>query len=384
MSLGCIELQGERHYLSLARDISERLRVETELRHGQALLHEAQVIAGVGSYVLDLRTGRWTSSGMLDQIFGIDAACVRTVQGWEALVHPDERVMMVAHFSDHVVRQRQPFDKEYRVIRHSDQSVRWVHGQGVLELDADGHPVGLRGTIRDITARKATELELEQYRHHLEDLVAQRAGLFQPFQQADGSTSRRFGGTGLGLAISKRILSLMGGEIEVQSQPGVGSSFEFTLPFNESPQRRADPTEAPATGPQAAALAGLSILAAEDEPVNRAVLESLLTSEGATVCMVADGREAVARVAQGGGAGFDLVLMDVQMPEMDGYEATRRIAQLAPGLPVIGQTAHAMTEEKARCLATGMVDHIAEPLDAATLVAVVRRHAVKRQAARSD
>jgi PAS domain S-box-containing protein len=209
--------------------------------------------------------------------------------------------------------------------------------------------------------------------------------LFVAFQQADTSTTRRFGGTGLGLAISRRLAELMGGEIRVRSTLGVGSAFELRLPA-VSPEALADATpEAPEPARAAGtALRGLRVLVAEDNEVNQLVLERALRLEGAEVVLVEDGRQAVARVVDDGPDAFDLVLMDIQMPEMDGHEATRRILQIAPRLPVIGQTAHAMQDERLECLASGMVDHIAKPIDFRRLVEVILRHAPARAGAGAD
>ena len=122
-------------------------------------------------------------------------------------------------------------------------------------------------------------------------------------------------------------------------------------------------------------LAGISVLVAEDNEVNQMVLEDLLLSEGARLEIVNNGRAAVERVAEAGADAFQVVLMDIQMPEMDGYEATRRICANAPQLPIIGQTANAMTEEISKCLEAGMVDHIAKPIDPDLLVATILQHA---------
>jgi PAS domain S-box-containing protein len=206
--------------------------------------------------------------------------------------------------------------------------------------------------------------------------------LFVAFQQADTSTTRRFGGTGLGLAISRRLAELMGGEIRVRSTLAVGSTFELRLPV-VSPEMLA--VAAPAAPEMAlgagTALRGLRILVAEDNEVNQLVLERALRLEGAEVVLVDDGRQAVARVVDAGAEAFDLVLMDIQMPEMDGHEATRRILEIAPRLPVIGQTAHAMQDEREECLASGMVDHIAKPIDFRRLVEVILRHVGERAGA---
>jgi len=202
--------------------------------------------------------------------------------------------------------------------------------------------------------------------------------LFTPFQQADTSTTRRFGGTGLGLAISRRLAELMHGTIRVHSAPGQGSTFELLLPLVDVaalPHASAEDADgAPAWADAPGRLAGVRVLVAEDNEVNQLVLERALEIEGADVEIVGDGRQAVNRVLADGAGAFDVVLMDIQMPEMDGYEATRRILELAPQLPVIGQTAHAMQDERRECLAAGMVDHIAKPIDFRQLVDMIVRH----------
>jgi PAS domain S-box-containing protein len=218
--------------------------------------------------------------------------------------------------------------------------------------------------------------------------------LFHPFEQANGSTTRNFGGTGLGLAISKRIAELLGGDIFVTSQPGCGSTFEFRLPYlpyadtaamavaeGDEPESdsKSDFDANFAALSAERPLAGMTILVAEDDVVNRMILEESLSDDGATVVVASDGREAIERLRRDGRAAYDVVLMDVQMPEMDGYEATRQILALAPDLPVIGQTAHALPEAQEKCFAAGMVAHIAKPIDAAALVKLLRKHVPVRR-----
>jgi PAS domain S-box-containing protein len=200
--------------------------------------------------------------------------------------------------------------------------------------------------------------------------------LFRPFEQADTSTTRKYGGTGLGLAISYDLAKLMSGSLTATSQLGQGSCFTLRLPVTEC-------LEPPKLDDEAyqyrqLRLSGLRILAAEDIEVNRLILEDALTQEGAEVVLVENGRLAVECIQSEGGDAFAVVLMDVQMPEMDGYTATRHICALAPQLPVIGLTAHALAEERNKCRDAGMVEHVAKPLDQDELVDAIRRRTHQR------
>lgn len=690
-TLGLIGLvyKGARQHRALVEHASNLSLATEKLRKSEQSFAAAQMISGVGSYVLDISSEKWTSSAALDTVFGIDESFNRSVTGWQSLIHPDDRAQMAAYFTEEVLGKNQAFDREYRIIRQTDHAERWVHGLGKLEFDELGHARTMLGSIQDITDRKLGEAELERYHNHLEELVEQRtaelaktearatqildstadglygidadgkitfvnsaacallgftpqqmqgrnshllfhhhypdgkeypatecptcnifqmhqavrvddevfwhaegypipvmyavhqmmlegkvagavisfvditlqraaeeakdraveaaenlarmrseflanmsheirtpmngvlgfagiglrnyqdstkarhafeqiqesglrllgiindildlskieagklnieqtntdlvsvvqqsvdiiheriktkrlkvhvklapdmpryfksdplrigqvllnlltnavkftevgditlsaeqrgshlvfnvadtgigmtpaqvANLFQPFQQADSSTTRKYGGTGLGLAICKRIVELMGGEIGAMSQLGVGSSFEFWVPYVEAQSMEPNKTDIqPAAS--AKSLAGISILVVEDEPINQAFLEEVLVPEGARISLATNGREAVERVTQEGPAAYHVILMDVEMPEMDGYEATRQILKLAPNLPVIGQTAYALAEERAKCLEAGMVEHIAKPIESETLVQAVLRHTKK-------
>ncbi len=207
----------------------------------------------------------------------------------------------------------------------------------------------------------------------------QLANLFTPFYQADSSSSRKYGGTGLGLVISQRLLELMGGDISIDSTLGQGTRATFRIPLmqpddltSESPRQ---PEGAMAADTQA--LAGLSILAVDDESINRLVLEEILSVAGARVTLAEGGQEAVDCVRQAGPRGFDLILMDLQMPGLGGYAATEIIRQLAPDIPVIAQTAHAFAVERERCLAAGMKAHLAKPFDPEELIDIVRQFAAR-------
>jgi CheY-like chemotaxis protein len=199
--------------------------------------------------------------------------------------------------------------------------------------------------------------------------------MFEPFVQADGSTTRKYGGNGLGLSIAKELVELMGGLIGAESEPGQGSTFWFELPMQrvasvsgQTGRERGATLDERRRSPSAAL-----ILVVEDSPVNRLVTVRVLERCGFRAHVVNDGREALEALST---QAYDAVLMDCQMPELDGYEATRELRQREGGgrrTPVIAMTAHAMTGDRERCLEAGMDDYIAKPVRSQALVAVLRR-----------
>jgi PAS domain S-box-containing protein len=204
--------------------------------------------------------------------------------------------------------------------------------------------------------------------------LEQQSRLFSAFNQADASTTRRFGGTGLGLTICRRLAELMGGDISVHSTPGAGSEFVVTLPFDvaeEAAPQQPEPAVPPALHPR---LQGLRLLLVEDHPLNQLVARGMLEHAGAHVDIAENGQLAVDCLRERA-ADYDIVLMDVQMPVMDGYEATRQIRRgLHLKLPVLAMTAGVMKEEQDQCIAAGMNDFIAKPVDVEQMLDIISRH----------
>jgi CheY-like chemotaxis protein len=266
-----------------------------------------------------------------------------------------------------------------------------AHVDVVLEIDDDipGGVSGDPGRVRQVlcnllgNASKFTEvgrvvlrldaLDAHTLRWRVEDTgigmtEAQLASVFEPFEQADASIARRFGGTGLGLSICRQLSAGMGGYLSAESEPGVGTTFSVVLPLREVALPRSGSLDG-------ADVAGLRVLVVDDAPINLMVAERTLAQLGCEVETASDGADALSRLRR---ASFDVVLMDVHMPEMDGLEATRRIRAGGAGeparqVPVIALTADALAESRAACEAAGLDGFVAKPFVLSELTETLAR-----------
>jgi len=203
-----------------------------------------------------------------------------------------------------------------------------------------------------------------------------QTAVFEAFAQEDSSTTRRYGGTGLGLTISQRLVGMMGGRLWVDSEPGVGSTFHFTVRCGDAGGRQ--PSTVTAAPPPAREIPSMDVLVVEDHPVNQRLALSLLEKWGHRATLARDGREGLDLMTT---HRYDLVLMDMQMPEMSGLEATRRFRAQETGkrTPIVAMTANAMEGDRETCLAAGMDDYLPKPIRSVDLLAMLERHAPVRE-----
>ena len=237
----------------------------------------------------------------------------------------------------------------------------------------------------DITVRYRDEtepvLEVDVTDTGIGMTVEQTKALFLPFSQADTSMARRFGGTGLGLALSRRLARLLGGQVEmVRSDPGVGTCFRVAIPvvmvegseMQESSEFLFELRAGDCQSSEGRLPSPCRILLAEDGPDNQRLISLILRKAGADVTVVDNGDAAVKRALAASEAGpFDLILMDMQMPVLDGYGATGQLRKAAYSGPIVALTAHAMAHDREKCLEAGCDDYVAKPIDRNALLAIV-------------
>ncbi len=288
------------------------------------------------------------------------SSCLSTVQNITRVKAAEKGLDLRINVSPEVPSQvaGDPFRLEQILINLLGNALKFTEQGGVtLDVTAaaagEGEPFPVTFTVSD-TGIGMTDKQM--------------ASLFQPFTQGDDSTTRRYGGTGLGLSICRRLVTLMGGEIQVASEAGCGAVFTVTVPLDRVKQSAVEAAASLDTKLVREILEGRRVLVVEDHPINQQVVRELLEHVGVMVSIAENGKEAALRMSEPG-LPFDLVLMDVQMPVMDGYEATRLIREKWPvgRLPIIAMTAHAGREESERCLRSGMDGHMAKPLSGETL-----------------
>ena len=402
--------QGMVVHLAVTRDITEQKKAEQELQKTNHLLNEARIqaesanraksaflanmsheirtpmnaIIGLGrlalltdltekqrDYLAKIESSSGTLLHLIDDLLDLSkveagkltletitfslAACLTTVRSviqvkaveqgldFPISVTPEVPTLLIGD----------PFRLEQILINLLGNAVKFTD-QGEISLEVTAVPASAAETVLVTCTVRDTGIGMT---------ADQRSNLFQPFTQADCSTTRRYGGTGLGLSISRQLVELMGGQIGVESEPGRGSVFRFTVPLvrGRLPAESAPPLLDPAL--ITATLRGRRVLVAEDNTINQQVARELLQQVGMVVTIAGDGRAAAAAATEFG-VQFDVVLMDLQMPVMDGYEATRLIREQWPldRLPIIAMTAYASREELDSCLKSGMNAHLAKPV----------------------
>lgn len=370
------------------------LTLRTELApkqrsHLEKVLTASQVLLGLIGDILDFSKMEAHKLELAQVPFSLEQVLIRVRDLFAAKAREkglDLRVPLAPGLGGHIVGD--PLRLEQVLINLVDNAVKFTHqGEVAVLVSVGTAPEGLPDDeVQVVFAVSDTGIGVDP---------ARTEELFKPFTQGDGSTTRRYGGTGLGLTIAQRLVGLMGGEIAVESVPGQGSCFSFRVAFARDASGRsksegnaerglkplismeeAPPNQTLQPGQDghaavAEALRGVRILVVDDAPLNRELAMELLLQAGMTPVAVESGQRALEMLEA---QAFDAVLLDVQMPGMDGFEVIRRIRENPrwERLPVVAVTANAMHCDRERCLAAGMSEYVAKPIDSVRLYAVLQ------------
>ncbi len=335
---------------------SERLKkMEVASRHLLSIINDILDLSKIEAGRLELETGNFHLSAVIDNVASMIRETVNH-KGLDLEVDPDGVPLWLR---GDVTRLRQA------LLNLASNAVKFTERGRIairaLLLDAQGDTLQVRFEVEDSGIGLTPE---------------QQARLFQNFQQADSSTSRKYGGTGLGLSLSKRLIEMMGGEVGVRSTAGEGSTFWFTVALQRGHGPMPKMTDVEST--QAAELRlreghrGARILLAEDNPINTEVVSQIIHAAGLDIIAARNGRDALEMASQDS---FDLILMDMQIPVMDGVEATQAIRCLPAHAhtPILALTANAFAEDRHACLEAGMNDVLTKPVEPATLYEALAR-----------
>jgi len=341
---------------TLAPEQSGRLtKMEVASRHLLSLINDILDLSKIEAGRLEIETDNFHLSAVIDNVASIIRESARG-KGLSLEVDPDGVPLWLR---GDVTRLRQS------LLNLASNAVKFTERGAIAIraalLDAQGDALRVCFEVRDTGIGLAPE---------------QQARLFQSFQQADSSTARRYGGTGLGLALTRRLVEMMGGEVGVDSVSGQGSTFWFTVALQRG--HGPMPKQITAETLQAVELRlreghrGARVLLAEDNPINAEVVTQLIHAAGLDIAVAANGRAAL---EMAGARGFDLILMDMQMPEMDGLEATRAIRCIPAyaTTPILALTANAFAEDRRACLDAGMNDVLTKPIEPALLYQALAR-----------